>query len=152
MSDIFRQIIGGAHPARLRTVTAMDNHHGHLSHFAINSDDLGASRRFYEATFGWRFEPWGPPDFFHILTADGARPGPIGALQGRRSLVSGQPTIGYECTITVADAEATAAAARAAGGKVLMEKTTISGVGDLVFLLDPSGNAVGAMRYDEAAD
>ena len=152
MSDIIRQTIGGAQAAGIRTVTAMDNPHGHLSHFAINSDDLGASRRFYEATFGWRFEPWGPPDFFHFLTADGARPGPLGALQARRSLVATQPTTGYECTIAVADADATAAAARAAGGRVLMEKTTISGVGDLVFLLDPSGNAVGAMRYDEAAD
>jgi predicted enzyme related to lactoylglutathione lyase len=125
---------------------------GHLSHFAVNSDDLPASRRFYEATFGWRFEPWGPPDFFHIRTAEGARPGPIGALQARRSLVGGQPTNGFECTVGVADVDAVTAAARAAGGVVLMEKTTIAGVGDLVFLLDPSGNAVGAMRYDEAAD
>ena len=54
--------------------------------------------------------------------------------------------------MAVADADAAAAAARAAGGSVLMERTTISGVGDLVFLLDPAGNAVGAMRYDEAAD
>ena len=152
MSDMIRQIIGGAQPAGIRTVTSMSNPHGHVAHFAVNADDLGASRRFYEATFGWRFEPWGPPEFFHIRTNDGATPGPVGALQARRSLVPGQPTNGFECTISVADVEATAAAARAAGGKVLMERTTISGVGDLVFLLDPSGNAVGAMRYDEAAD
>jgi predicted enzyme related to lactoylglutathione lyase len=125
--------------------------HGELAHFAINSDDLAASRRFYQAAFGWTFEPWGPPDFFHIRTNDGAQPGPLGALQGRRNLLK-QPTYGFECTVSVADAEAAAAAARAAGGQVLMEKTTISGVGDLVFLLDPSGNPVGAMRYDRDAD
>jgi predicted enzyme related to lactoylglutathione lyase len=124
---------------------------GHLAHFAINSDDLGASRRFYEAAFGWQFEPWGPPDFFHILTADGRRPGVMGALQARRAL-GGHQSMGFECTIAVPDAAAVAAAARSAGGVVLMEATTIAGVGELVFVLDPSGNPVGAMRYDPAAD
>jgi len=124
---------------------------GHLAHFAINSDDLGASRRFYEAVFDWTFEPWGPPDFFRVRTADGAQPGPIGALQARRAL-GGHQTMGFECTVAVPDAVAVAAAAQAAGGVVLMDATTIAGVGELVFVLDPSGNPVGAMRYDPSAD
>jgi hypothetical protein len=33
-----------------------------------------------------------------------------------------------------------------------MDKTTITGVGDLIFFEDPSGNAVGAMRYDATAE
>ncbi len=45
---------------------------------------------------------------------------------------------GFECTI-------------AAGGRVLMETTTIAGVGHLVWLADPSGNVVGAMTYDSSA-
>ena len=124
---------------------------GHVAHFAINSDDLGASRRFYQGVFGWQFEPWGPPDFFHILTADGARPGAIGALQARRTL-AGHGPIGFECTVAVPDVTAVTAAARSTGGVVLMEATTIAGVGELVFVLDPSGNPVGAMRYDPGAD
>lgn len=125
---------------------------GHLAHFAINSDDLVASRRFYESLFGWRFEAWGPPDFFHILDAAGDRPGPIGALQARRDLISGRTTTGFECTVAVDDADRAAAAAVAAGGVVLMDKTTITGVGDLIFVADPSGHPVGAMRYDPAAE
>jgi predicted enzyme related to lactoylglutathione lyase len=123
-----------------------------VAHFAVNADDVEASRRFYEAAFGWRFEPWGPPGFFQIQTASGERPGPIGALQGRRELEPGLRITGFECTVSVADVDAVCAAAVAAGGKVLMERTTIAGVGDLVWLADPSGNVVGAMRYDPAAD
>jgi uncharacterized protein len=125
--------------------------HGTLAHFAVNADDPVASRRFYQACFGWRFEPWGPPDFFHIRRGDGTEPGVTGALQLRRELAAGQRLTSFECTVAVDDADAAAAAALRAGGRVLMDRTTIVGVGDLVFLEDPAGNAVGAMRYDDAA-
>ncbi len=39
----------------------------------------------------------------------------------------------------------------AAGGRVLMAPTTIVGVGHLVWLGDPAGNVVGAMKYDPEA-
>jgi uncharacterized protein len=142
-----------------------------IAHFAINADDVSATRRFYEQVFGWRFSPWGPPDFYHISAdphartgADaGADPGSgagggagggaiIGALQKRRDLVPGQPTIGYECTIAVADVDEAARLVTANGGQVLMERTTIAGVGDLIFFTDPSGNVVGAMRFDPTAE
>ena len=78
---------------------------GHLAHFAVHADDVGVSRRFYERTVGWRFEPWGPPEFFHIHTADGGLPGPIGALHAVRELAGIRP-VGFECTIAVDDADA----------------------------------------------
>jgi predicted enzyme related to lactoylglutathione lyase len=71
-------------------------------------------------------------------------------LQGRRDL-GGQRVSGFECTVAVDDADAAAAAAREAGGAVLMDRATIPGVGDLVFVRDPGGNVVGAMRYDDPA-
>ena len=123
-----------------------------VAHFAINADDLGASRRFYEQTFQWTFEPWGPPEFFHIFTAGGERPGPLGALQRRRDLEPDLRVTGFECTVAVPDADGAARAASASGGRILMERTTITGVGHLVWLADPSGNVVGAMQYDAGAD
>jgi hypothetical protein len=33
-----------------------------------------------------------------------------------------------------------------------MERFTISGVGHLIFFADPSGNAIGAMEYDDHAE
>jgi len=111
-----------------------------LSHFAINADDLDATLRFYDTTFGWRFTQWGPG--FHRLPADDA------AVQQRRELVPGVPTTGFECTIAVADVDRTLSSAVAAGGRVLMAPSTIPGVGRLVWLADPSGNVVGAMTYE----
>ena len=54
--------------------------------------------------------------------------------------------------MAVTDVDAVVAAVQAHGGEVLMDKTTIAGVGDLVWFADPSGNVVGAMRYDASAD
>jgi uncharacterized protein len=120
-----------------------------LSHFAINADDVPATRRFYENVFGWRFTAWGPPDFLQIRTTED---GPVlGALQKRRELVEGCPMYGYECTFAVSDVDAVAAAVVASGGRVVMPKATIPGVGELIFFADPAGNVAGAMRYEAGA-
>ncbi len=123
-----------------------------LSHFAINAEDVPAARAFYETVFGWTFSAWGPPGFFRIRTGTDDRPGVQGALQQRRGLVSDRVTTGLECTFAVEDVDATAAAVRSAGGTVLMDRFTISGVGHLIFFEDPAGNPVGAMQYDPAAE
>jgi uncharacterized protein len=122
-----------------------------LSHFAINADDVAASRAFYEAVFGWTFEAWGPPGFFQIQTGSDDDPGVRGAIQQRRDLLEGTRT-GVECTFAVDDVDATARAVRAAHGTILMERFTISGVGHLIFFQDPGGNPIGAMQYDPNAE
>jgi hypothetical protein len=120
---------------------------GCVAHFAVNADDVAAAQRFYREVFGWRFTAWGAPDFFRISTADGELPGPIGALQKRRDLVpGGRP--GVELTVAVDDVDQVCVASIAAGGRVLMAKTVVPGVGELAFVQDPSGIAIGAMRYD----
>ena len=125
---------------------------GNVRHFAINADDLQRARAFYGRVFGWSFEPWGPPGFFMIAAGD-AGAGPLGSLQQRRELVPGRRMTGFECTIAVQeDVDKVAAAVRANGGKIVMEKATIPGVGDLIFFEDPEGNLAGAMRYDSKAE
>lgn len=121
--------------------------HASIAHFAINSDQIEASRRFCERVFGWKVTPWGPPGFYQI---EGA--GLRGALQGRRDLVPGQPTLGMECTIAVESIEATERAVLDNGGKVLMPRTIIAGVGTLMFVQEPGGTILGAMQYDARAE
>ena len=119
-----------------------------IAHFSINADDLERARAFYGNVFGWRFSPWGPPGFFLIATGDDANPGIQGALQGRRALVAGEKTIGFECTIGVADVAAAERSIVANGGTIVLPRATIPGVGELFFFRDPEGNVACAMQYD----
>lgn len=113
-----------------------------LVFFAIHADDLPQAQRFYEKVFGWKFQPWGPPGFFLIATGDKQNPGIQGALQKRHDVVSSQRITGYECTIGVADIDATEAAVVANGGKVILSKCEIPTVGYLIKIQDPDGNVV----------
>jgi uncharacterized protein len=115
-----------------------------IAHFAIHADDCARARAFYESVFGWTFEPWGPPGFWLITTSPGAL---RGALQQRRTPVSGEGMIGFECSIAVEDIEATAKAIEQHGGRVTMQPFLIESVGTLVMFEDTEQNVVGAMQY-----
>jgi predicted enzyme related to lactoylglutathione lyase len=94
----------------------------------------------------------GPPGFFQIRTGTDGDPGVQGALQQRRALLPGVATVGPECTFAVDDLDAVAAAVRDAGGEIVMDRFTISGVGHLIFFRDPDGNVIGAMQHDTGAE
>jgi predicted enzyme related to lactoylglutathione lyase len=122
-----------------------------VSAFAINADDVSRARQFYQKVFGWRFQPWGPPDFYLIETGSEkakpeAKPGVMGLMQQRRELVPGSRMIGYECTITVAGIDETIGAVLAAGGKLATPKLHIPTVGTCAYFLDPEGNVAGLMQ------
>lgn len=126
---------------------------GSVRHFSINADDVERARRFYGEVFGWRFEAWGPPGFFMIDTGAVDDTPMRASLQGRRALAPGLKLNGFECTIAVdRDVDEVARAIVRHGGKILMEKSTIPGVGDLIWFEDSEGNVAGAMRYDVAAE
>jgi uncharacterized protein len=116
-----------------------------LRHFAINADDTARAKTFYEGVFGWRFDPWGPPNFYRVKNA-GA--GVFGALQERCELVPGVRMAGYEASFGVEDLKATIAAIEAGGGRIVMPPYRIEGVGELIYFEDTEGNLAGAMQYD----
>lgn len=120
-----------------------------LASFAIHADDVQRCRRFYEGVFGWRFEPWGPPDFYLIHTGDAERPGVQGLMHKRMAPRGvGGPNC-FECTIGVDDIAAVTKAVADHGGKVLMDKAPIPTVGVLTTFEDTEGNALGAMEYEK---
>ncbi len=123
-------------------------------HFAIHADDLDRARRFYSSVFAWQFEGFGDIDmssFCKIKNVDGDDPGPIGALQRREFNTLQQPLLGFECSIAVEDVDATAETIEASGGKILMPKTAIPGVGWLIKFSDTEGNLACAIRFDAGA-
>jgi predicted enzyme related to lactoylglutathione lyase len=119
-----------------------------VGHFAIECDDVERARAFYQAVFGWRIQPWGPPDYYHILTGTPEAPGILGDLRTRREPLSGTGCRGYECTVNVGSLAEAMAAVEAHGGRIVAKPYRIEGVGNLAYFEDTEGNRAGLMQYD----
>ena len=119
-----------------------------LASFAIHVDDIDRARAFYEAVFGWEFEPWGPPGFYLIHTGDEASPGIQGLMHKRQVPRAGTGLNGVEPSFAVDDVDAIAARVTAHGGTIVMPRVAIPTVGALIRFLDTEGNDIGAMQYD----
>lgn len=119
-----------------------------LSHFAIECDDVERAKRFYEAVFGWRIAPWGPPGFYQIFTGTADKPGVLGALQQRRQPLTGTGNRGFECSFGVESIKRVIDAVPTHGGSIAMAEFRIEGVGNGAYFLDTEGNRFGALQYD----
>lgn len=120
-----------------------------LASFAIHVDDTDRAIAFYEAVFGWQFEPWGPPGFYLIHTGDAESPGVRGLMHKRQAPRTGTGLNGLECTFSVDDLDPIVAAVEANGGTITMAKAPIPTVGTLIRFLDTEGNEIGAMHYEQ---
>jgi predicted enzyme related to lactoylglutathione lyase len=118
-----------------------------VGHFAIECDDVERAKRFYEAVFGWRIVPWGPPDYYQVMTGTADQPGILGDLRTRREPLSGTGNRGYECTIGVESLADVMAAIETGGGRMVSRPFRIEGVGDLAYFEDTEGNRAGIMQY-----
>ena len=120
-----------------------------LAAFAIQVDDVDRARAFYEAVFGWQFEPWGPPGFYLIHTGDDTSPGIQGLMHKRPEPRTGSGLSGIEPTFAVDDVDVVQAAVEANGGRITVHKSVIPTVGTLLRFLDTEQNDIGAMRYEQ---
>lgn len=119
-----------------------------VGHFAIECDDVERAKAFYEAVFGWRIKPWGPPNYYHITTGTPEHPGILGDLRARtHKLAEGAPgTSGYICTIDVASMKDVLASVEAHGGKIHSPPYRIEGVGIVAYIEDSEMNRVGLIE------
>lgn len=122
-------------------------HANNVCHFAVHADDLDRAKTFYGNVFGWTFQEWGPPDFYLVKTGNDSDPGIRGALQKRQEPL-GSGCSGYECSISVADIQQTAAAIVEHGGKIVFDEVEIPTVGRIVKFSDTEGNVACAIQYD----
>jgi len=115
-------------------------------HFEINADDPARAVKFYEAVFGWKISKWeGPIDYWLITAGEEDEPGIDGAIMAR---MEQETTIN---TIDVPSVDEFVSKIAGAGGKVVVPKTAIPGVGYHSYCADTEGNLFGIMEADTSA-
>ena len=116
-------------------------------HFELPADDLERAQKFYTEIFGWHFQKWdGPMPYWMIVTGPQEAPGIGGGMMPRP-----HPGAGVVNTIGVASVDDTVAAVEAHGGKIILPKMAIPGIGWLAYFTDTEGNQFGVMQNDPAA-
>ncbi len=116
----------------------METTHHTIAYVELVAPDLPASRRFYEAAFGWRFNDYGPT-YAGIRTADGS--GEVGGLNS-----NGTPGPGGALLLVVSeDLDGSVAAVEAAGGSLVTPPEAYPGGRRFTFT-DPGGNVLGVFQ------
>lgn len=112
-----------------------------LCHFELMTGDPQKCQAFYGAVFDWTFDAESMPGYTLIQT--GADP-PGGIMQQPADV----PAVCVNTYFRVTDIATVLEKAKAAGAKVLVEKTPIPGVGHLAFFADPEGIVIGIMQEE----
>ena len=114
-------------------------------HFELPADDPDRAAKFYSETFGWKIKKWdGPMEYWMVSTGEG--PGIDGGMMRRPH--PGASTVN---TIGVASLDDTVDKVVASGGKVVVPRMAVPGVGYLAYCNDPEGNMFGLMQNDPSA-
>jgi predicted enzyme related to lactoylglutathione lyase len=116
-------------------------------HFDLTVDNPERAMKFYRDTFGWKFEKWdGPLEYWMVTTGDEKEPGINGGLSKKGE--SGMPSMN---TIGVPSVDRFSKKIQDNGGKVLMPKTPIPGVGWFATCQDTEGNIFGIIEQSPDA-
>ena len=115
-------------------------------HFEIMAEDPARAVEFYSKVFGWQVQKWeGPEAYWLITTGAEGTPG----INGGIAKSQGQPlTVN---TIEVDSVDEFAAKVTSNGGKVVLPKMTIPGVGYQEYCQDTEGIVFGLHQPDPAA-
>lgn len=118
-----------------------------IIHFDIPADDPARAQKFYQDVFGWKFDKWnGPMEYWMVKTGDDKQPGINGGLAKR---MPGQ--FGTTNTIDVPSIEEFTTKIQSNGGKIIMPKMPIPGVGYFAQCQDTEGNIFGIIKMDQNA-
>ena len=110
-----------------------------LCHFELMTDDAARCKAFYGTVFDWKFDDEAMPGYTIVHT--GQDPG--GGVFARPK---DAPHPCMNVYFTVQDIVKTLVHIREHGGKVLVPKTAIPGVGHFAMFTDPEGIVIGIMQ------
>jgi predicted enzyme related to lactoylglutathione lyase len=116
-------------------------------HFELGASDAVRAVEFYKSVFGWQSQKWdGPQEYYLMMTGAASEPGINGGIL---RLQDGQPrTVN---SIAVESVDEFAKKVEAAGGKLVVPKVAIPGVGWLAYCHDTEGNIFGLHQPDPTA-
>ena len=115
-------------------------------HFEIYADNPARAAKFYSGVFGWKINKWeGPVDYWIVDTGEDG-PGINGGVTNRKS--PSQSTIN---TVNVDNLDAYIKKVESAGGKIVVPKGPVPGIGWLAYANDSEGNTFGILQPDENA-
>jgi predicted enzyme related to lactoylglutathione lyase len=116
-------------------------------HFDLTVDNPERAMKFYKDIFGWKFEKWnGPMEYWMVTTGDEKEPGINGGLSKR-----GESSMPNMNTIGVSSVDKFSKMVQDEGGKVLMPKSPIPGMGWFATCQDTEGNTFGIIEEDRTA-
>jgi hypothetical protein len=126
-----------------------------IVHFEIPADDVERSRKFYTDLFGWKIEKWPGMDsgssnmeYWTITTTD---------EKGNKALIGGgmtkrqKPHEQITNFIDVKSVDEYSSKIEKLGGKVVVPKMAVPGMGYLAICLDTENNTFGIWETDENA-
>ena len=115
-------------------------------HFEIPSDEPEKAMDFFEKTFGWQFDKFGEEDYWFAKTGEDDNMGIDGGIMKRND--PNQPVVN---SIMVESVEESSKKIEENGGKVVVPKFAIPGMGWIAYFQDPDGNVHGIWENDEDA-
>jgi len=120
---------------------------GRVVHFEICAEDPDRAAKFYSDVFGWEIQNWGGPiDYRLVMTGEESAKGIDGGIRKRET--PEEKTIN---TIDVASLDESLKKIQEAGGKVIMPKSPIPGVGYMAYCRDTEDIVFGVMEADTSA-
>jgi predicted enzyme related to lactoylglutathione lyase len=118
-----------------------------IVHFEIPADNPERAADFYKKAFGWEFQKWGgPTDYWLANTGPASEPGINGGIMRKP-----HPGAVVCNTLDVKSLEYSIKAVESAGGKMVVPKMAVPGIGWSAYGVDTEGNQFGMMQADSSA-
>ena len=125
-----------------------------IVHFEIPAEDIEKLKKFYQDLFGWTMNKHAGPTAYYLVgtvpvdekTMMPARPGVNGGLYEKKDALSPElaKPINY---ISVESVEEYSKKIMELGGKIMVPKMEIPGIGWWALALDPEDNHFGILEY-----
>jgi uncharacterized protein len=126
-----------------------------IVHFEIPSDDIQRSKKFYNELFGWNIEKWSGSEampegmeYWIISTVDDKGNKALGGGMMKRQSPQQQGITNY---FDVKSVQEYSAKVERLGGKVMIPKSPVPGMGYMAVCKDSENNGFGIFEADQTA-